>query len=913
LKLINVLVITFLGIGLTIALFGYLSFEITKAEFIDSTSKRMENLSVQTLDKIDREIDDTVEFFQVYVKDPTVIEYLTNSNKDFEKLSNIEEHITEMDRQWTESDLEEFTPFMKNILENEFSQKLDIIVDTLTDKHGYRVYGEIFVTNEYGVNVAQTEKTSDYKQNDESWWTEARDKGLFVGLVDYDKSSDVYSKDIAIRIENSDGQFLGVMKVVYNIKEFTNILDDTFENELQTSSTFELKLLEKDGRLIYSTDNFKIFDKIHDDELSSIISQSGFFIIKENGKEEFHSYAVTTTHEKHYDYGLMVIAEEKSTDILSSLVQTRNNLIILSLFIAGGASVFGVFISNSLTKPLRSLQKATKQITDENWDVVIKSEGTSEVKDLIQSFNEMIINQKKSKEKIAESASRFKTLYENSLLPNYTINKEGNIIDINPAFTKVLGYSEEDLIGKSVFSIVPERLIDKAHQKFAELQEKGSVNNVEFEFKAKDGRIIPIIASAYTLHENDSTMYNVIINDITEINNAKKLIQSQLDDIKNLQNSLDNSSIVAITDNQGTITYVNKKFEEISKYSKEELIGQNHRILKSEFHSLEFYENIWKTISSGKVWFGDIKNKAKDNSYYWVRTTITPFLDTDGKPEQYIAIRTDVTELYDIQEREHEKISKLNEAIYVNTINKKLIELQLLELKDADIQKDEFASMVSHELKTPLVPIKGYAEMLKDPDIASNLTPDQLEYANEIYDNAERLEALIADVLDVQKIAIGQMTFNKEKIIVGEFLTKIANDSTSLMIEKQIQFEVNQSEEITINCDKNRLHQVLDNLIRNAVDFVPKNTGKIEIGVTPKDDDLEFYVKDNGIGIPKDKQNKLFKKFYQVDTSQTRVHGGTGLGLVICKGIVEGLGGKMWVESDGDGKGTTFYFTLPKN
>ncbi|NQV40446.1 MAG: HAMP domain-containing protein [Nitrosopumilus sp.] len=267
------------------------------------------------------------------------------------------------------------------------------------------------------------------------------------------------------------------------------------------------------------------------------------------------------------------------------------------------------------------------------------------------------------------------------------------------------------------------------------------------------------------------------------------------------------------------------------------------------------------------------------------------------------------THIHSIEE--HERV--INESLYVDNINKKLIERQLEELKQTDKQKDEFATMISHELKTPLVPIKGYAEMLKDPDIAGNLTSEQLEYVNEIYDHSERLEALIGDVLDTQKLAMGQMTFNQEKFSVGEFLTKIMRDSTSLMTKKQIQFEVNPIEKITINSDKNRLHQVLDNLIRNAVDFVPKNTGKIEIGVTDKDNEITFYVKDNGIGIPKDKQNNLFKKFYQVDTSQTREHGGTGLGLVICKGIVEGLGGKMWVESDGDGTGTTFYFTIPKN
>jgi len=253
----------------------------------------------------------------------------------------------------------------------------------------------------------------------------------------------------------------------------------------------------------------------------------------------------------------------------------------------------------------------------------------------------------------------------------------------------------------------------------------------------------------------------------------------------------------------------------------------------------------------------------------------------------------------------------LNKALLSNKISKRLIEEQLKELQESDKQKDEFASMISHELRTPLVPIKGYCEMLKDSEMSKNLTPDQIEFINEIYDNSERLESLIDEILDVQKIALGQMKFHNIPLNLKEFFVKITNDSSPLFTEKQIRLEVTRLE-VTIDADSNRLHQVFDNLIRNAVDFVSHNTGVIEIGAKSQNDHVLFYVKDNGIGIPKNKQGNLFKKFYQVDTSHTRKHGGTGLGLVVCKGIIEGMNGKIWIESD-EGKGTKFYFTLPKN
>ena len=368
-----------------------------------------------------------------------------------------------------------------------------------------------------------------------------------------------------------------------------------------------------------------------------------------------------------------------------------------------------------------------------------------------------------------------------------------------------------------------------------------------------------------------------------------KSLQETNDDLKNFISALDESSIVAITDREGTITYVNDKFCEISKYPKEELIGQNHRLLKSGYHPSEFYVGIWKQITKGRVWRGDIKNKAKDGSYYWVRTTIVPFLGSDGKPEQYIAVRIDITNQKTLEEN-------LKNALY--------------EIKEADRLKEEFSTMVSHELKTPLTPIKGYCEMLMEPDILGQLNQEQKDAIKEIERNTIRLDRLIADILDAQKLDMEKMIFNKESFDVKQFLAELKTDLSSLFSDKQIQIVVNSSVDGSIISDKQRLRQVIDNLVKNSVDFVPQNTGVIEIQTIHENNTIVFSVKDNGIGIPKNAQQNIFKKFYQVDTSHTRKHGGTGLGLVVCKGIVEGLGGKIWFESQ-EGIGTTFYFSIP--
>ncbi|MFB5608052.1 MAG: ATP-binding protein, partial [Candidatus Nitrosomaritimum yanchengensis] len=367
------------------------------------------------------------------------------------------------------------------------------------------------------------------------------------------------------------------------------------------------------------------------------------------------------------------------------------------------------------------------------------------------------------------------------------------------------------------------------------------------------------------------------------------LIKKQQEDLSNFKEALDKSANVLITDTTGSIIYVNDDFCKVSKFTREELLGQNPRIVSSYYHDKQFFKDMWETISEGKTWKGDIKNKAKDGSYYWSKATISPLLGDDGNPEQYIAILTDITNQKILEE-------KLSDA--------------LKNVKESELRKEEFSSMMTHELNTPLVPIKGYCEMLKDVDTFGTLNNDQLDFISKIESNATLLERLISDLLDVQKLDMKKMTFLITEFSLDEFMDELRENNSHLMKNKEIDFTVKCPKNLVLKTDKQRLRQVLDNLIRNSVDFVPSKDGKIFVEAKIKESNVIFSVQDNGPGIPKEKQSNIFKKFYQIDTSHTRKHGGTGLGLVICKGITEGLEGKIWLESE-FGKGTSFFICLP--
>lgn len=232
------------------------------------------------------------------------------------------------------------------------------------------------------------------------------------------------------------------------------------------------------------------------------------------------------------------------------------------------------------------------------------------------------------------------------------------------------------------------------------------------------------------------------------------------------------------------------------------------------------------------------------------------------------------------------------------------------ELKNKDKYKSEFVAMISHELRTPLVPIQGYVDILLAEHLGS-LNKEQKERLEITKSNIATLLRMIGDLLDAQKLELGQLKFDKKIHNLSELINEaILNlkeiaDKHGVTITKELS-------DVSLFCDKERMEQVLTNLVLNSIDFVPKKDGKITIKLYEKDNHAIIIVKDNGIGIGKDDLEKVFMKFYQIDTSTTRERGGTGLGLSICKGIVENHGGKIWVESDGPGTGTEFHISLPK-
>ncbi len=231
------------------------------------------------------------------------------------------------------------------------------------------------------------------------------------------------------------------------------------------------------------------------------------------------------------------------------------------------------------------------------------------------------------------------------------------------------------------------------------------------------------------------------------------------------------------------------------------------------------------------------------------------------------------------------------------------------EARKTDIAKDEFLAMITHELKTPLVPIQGYSDLLLSEHLGP-LTDKQKDRLTIIKSSATSLLDIISDLLDAQKLELGQLKIKKESSSIKNTVEKAVEAMQPAADEKEVKISVNCPDVVLLH-DSERIVQVLTNILKNALTAVKEKAGAIQINVGDYPSEVKISIKDNGVGIPEDKQKDLFKKFYQVDASLTREIGGSGLGLAICKGIVQFHGGRIGVRSTLD-IGTTFTFTIPK-
>jgi two-component system CheB/CheR fusion protein len=454
------------------------------------------------------------------------------------------------------------------------------------------------------------------------------------------------------------------------------------------------------------------------------------------------------------------------------------------------------------------------------------------------------------------------------------LDADGRVAMINRKGLQILGRREAEMLGGDWFDLaIPAAVRDETRAVFGQLmrglvEPAGRHENAVITAAGEER----LIAWHNTiLRDADGRITGTLSSgeDVSAQKAAEAALQRSLKDLADVKYALDQAAIVAATDTRGRITFVNDKFCEISKYSAAELLGQDHRIINSGYHSKEFIRTLWVTIANGRIWRGEIRNRAKDGSIYWVDTTIVPFLDEAGRPYQYMAIRSDITEKKRAEERLREQTTLA--------------------------RLGEMAAVVAHEVRNPLAGIRGALQV-----IGSRMPADSRD-RTVIADILNRLDSL-NDIVDDLLLFARPRVPKSAPVSIASLI-----EATTVLVRKDPAFQAIalevRTDDRTIQADAEQLQTVLLNLLLNAAQAIG-GKGRIELRSGAADGAYAIRVRDDGPGVPAEIRERVFEPFV------TTKHRGTGLGLPIAKRVVEMHGGHITIDCP-PGGGTEVTVTLP--
>ena len=549
---------------------------------------------------------------------------------------------------------------------------------------------------------------------------------------------------------------------------------------------------------------------------------------------------------------------------------------------------------------------------------VVSAQG--QITHYVGTFSD-ITEQKRIAEELRTSQQLVEAIVEN--IPAMVFVKRASDLSINlfnRAGEELLGYSREEMLGKSYYDFWPEEQGDwftAADRKALASHEVTAIAEESIQTARGETRYLQTWMIALRDANDEPTHLLCISIDITERKRnlaelhlhrtqLQRMVEEQTHELRTSEAetkrllvqldqqkyALDQHSIVAITDVRGRIESVNYKFCEISGYSRDELLGQDHIRLNSAHHPHGFFKQMYRSVANGITWHGEICNRAKDGSLYWVDTTIVPMLGDNGKPERYIAIRTDITESKRVEDN-------LVAATRV--------------AEQANQAKDSFLATMSHEIRTPLTGMLGMLEVLS----LSKLDTSQQDTLRAAWDSSRSLLRIVNDILDWSKIEAGHMQLEPQATSIPDLLQEVTNTYSRVASGKSLMLwhhsDVRLAHAYLV--DSLRLSQILNNFVSNAIKFT--HHGEVELRAELLEHStgggrIKLSVKDTGVGISEEAQQHLFKHYQQGSADTARMYGGTGLGLAISQRLSKLMNGTIEFLSE-PGLGTTFslILTLP--
>jgi PAS domain S-box-containing protein len=514
--------------------------------------------------------------------------------------------------------------------------------------------------------------------------------------------------------------------------------------------------------------------------------------------------------------------------------------------------------------------------------------------DYLNFYGRDITEKRKTALALQENEARVRSIIELAVDSIITISESGKIKSINPSTVRTFQYTEKELIGQNICTLIPQALTDHPDNQI--LNKSGNIfprlvgEKHEFWGRRKDGKVFPLSSTVSGIFSDHERSFTLFMRDILKQKNTESALQESKERIsKIIETALD---AIIMMDDEGKITAWNEQAKQIFGWDEEETMGKTlaNLIIPVEFRQAH-KKGLDKYLKTGE---GPVLNSRieitglrKNGDEFPIELSITPIIH--GNKITFSGFLRDLTEKK-IAEQE------LQDAIKAARASSKA--------------KSEFLANTSHEIRTPLNAITGFSQILLKLLNQKKVGKDFEEYLGIIIRSGENLTEVINNVLDLSKIESGKMEILKEtfdlKVVIKSLIAIYKHQAMEKGLELEYRFD--KDLEGLIISDRVKLNQILTNLIGNSLKFTAK--GFIHISAKKQGKNILFSVKDSGIGVPANRIDDIFKAFEQADTSMTRNYGGTGLGLAITQKMSELLGGRIWLESE-EGKYSNFYFEIP--
>ncbi len=498
---------------------------------------------------------------------------------------------------------------------------------------------------------------------------------------------------------------------------------------------------------------------------------------------------------------------------------------------------------------------------------------------------------KRTEEMLKESEERYRGLVENSTDFIYTLDLKGNFTNVNKAAEHLTGYTKAELTKMNFRDYTSGDAHEEISRVFNKISQGGGpLKDYPLKVIVKDGTEKYFETSAGPIKKgNEIIGFQGSSRDVTERLKAEERLRESEEKYRSILEDIEEGYYEV--DTNGAFTFFNDSICKILGYTRDELIGMNNREYTDKKNTKKVYQAFNKVYTTGEAATGfEYEFIGKDGNKGYIESSISLMRDSEGQTIGFRGIARDITERKRVETLQQEKVAA----------------------EAANKAKSEFLASMSHELRTPLNAVIGFSEILQD-QYFGELNEKQADYVNDILESGKHLLSLINDILDLSKIEASKVELELSMVNMKELF----ENSLIMIREKCIKHGISLILNITkdlegleIKADERRLKQVMFNLLSNAAKFTPDG-GVITVGADKKTEDLIISVKDTGIGIAKKNQKKIFEEFYQIKSSLADKTPGTGLGLSLVKRLVEMHDGRVWVESEGVGKGSRFSFSLP--